>query len=209
MESKRCRKVPIILYDGTLVKKESESDRRKADQQNRDIKLIPIKINFINSSGKTFEKENESKSTITPRGEAKHCFEVKSDMMSSQALEKEGKNGPIISCSPPHDRDQHHEDQQHGEEHHGDQQHGDNHIRDENITIKHIYKNETLRKMDVRDLRDETESFCISEGEVEAEEDQNLKIKPTPSCSVDWRLTQKNLNQIYEDLEVSWTETNI
>ena len=209
MESKRCRKVPIILYDGTLVKKESGSDRRKADQQNRDIKLIPIKINFINSSGKTFEKENGSKSTITLRGEAKHCVEVKSDLMSSQALEKEGKNGPIISYSPPHDRDQHHEDQQHGEEHHGDQQHGDNHIRDENIIIKHTYKNETLRKMDVRDLKDETESFCISEGEVEAEEDQNLKIKPTPSCSVDWRLTQKNLNQIYEDLEVSWTETNI
>ena len=63
--------------------------------------------------------------------------------------------------------------------------------------------------MDVRDLRDETESFCISEGEVEAEEDQNLKIKPTPSSSVDWRLTQTNLNQIYEDLQVSWTETNI
>ena len=179
MESKKCRKVPIILYDGTLVKKGPGSDKQKCDQQGREIQLIPIKINFIKSSEKKSDNKHLQKSKITKRSDAiDNCVELKVDMMSSQALGEEVKKVPIMSSSHQN-RDQHHTDL---------------HNRDQYNRNQHKYEKETLTKMDVIDLEDKTETVCICEV-VSRSDDQNT--------SIDWRVTQSGQHQIYKDLEVS------
>lgn len=66
MESKKSRKVPIILYDGTLVKKDSLSSKEKCNQQERETKLTPVKINFINST-EISNPKNVPNSQVTSR----------------------------------------------------------------------------------------------------------------------------------------------
>ena len=177
MESKKCRKVPIILYDGSLVKKDPGSGKYKCDQPGGENQLIPIKINFINSSGK-----NGKKSKITSSSEASNCVELKIDLMSSQASGEEVKKVPIMSCSPHNNRDKHTGD------HNGDQ-YSRNQLRCENETLAKMHKD----KIDVKD---------------KTVEEQNSKINPRLSSSIDWKLTQKSPNHIYKDLEVHIFITN-
>ena len=164
MESKKCRKVPIILYDGTLVKKGPGADKPKA----RDFQLIPIKINFINSSGNKYEN-NLQKSKITHRSDANNCdkLKLKVGMMSSQALGAEVQKVPNMSSSPQHSRDQHHEDQHN----------------------KCEYETETLTKIDkdIGELKDKTETY-----------DQNLTMNPTTSSTVDWRVAHESLIHLFK-----------
>ena len=176
--------MPIILYDGTLVKKGPGSVKDKCDQKGRDNQLIPIKINFINSSENKSDNKNLQKSKITNRNDANNCVELKANIKSSEAVGKEVKKVPNMLCSPQNNGDQHHEVQ---------------HNRDQYNRNQHKYEKETLTKMDVIDLEDKTETVCICEV-VSRSDDQN--------SSIDWRVTQSSQHQIYKDLEVSLSPMN-
>ena len=59
--------------------------------------------------------------------------------------------------------------------------------------LQHKYEKETVTKKEA----DKTETECIY-----GSDEQNMNINPTTGSSIDWRVTQKSLNQIYKDLEV-------
>ena len=146
--------------------------------------MIPININFINSSENKSDNKNLQKSKITNRNDANNCVELKANIKSSEAVGKEVKKVPNMLCSPQNNGDQHHEVQ---------------HNRDQYNRNQHKYEKETLTKMDVIDLEDKTETVCICEV-VSRSDDQNT--------SIDWRVTQSSQHQIYKDLEVSLSPMN-
>ena len=100
MDSKYCRKVPITLYDGSVVKRKNTeasalSNKYKRDSQKRE--LIPVKINFMTPS-------------LKPQGEDQLCSK-RSEMLKSEStgyfpsekVEREGCKVSGMSCSSPSD----------------------------------------------------------------------------------------------------------
>ena len=100
MDSKYCRKVPITLYDGSVVKRKNTeasvlSNKYKRDTQKRE--LIPVKINFMTRS-------------LKPQGEDQLCSK-RSEMLKSEStgycpsekVEREGWKVSGMSCSSPSD----------------------------------------------------------------------------------------------------------